>query len=85
MERGAGAIAFARWGVGGGPVGVINGQRRTIPGALPDHLRDLRVRDVQAVFDGIAAAVEGALHANAVVGVTRYLSLPPVRFVNDGF
>ena len=57
------AVALARSGVLRVRVVVIDRQRRHVPGALPQHLRDLRVGEFQAVLDGVAAAIERALQA----------------------
>jgi len=61
------------------------GRAWAIPSPLAGHLRDLRVGDFQSVLDGIAAAVQRALQADAVVSVAGYFLLPSVRFVDDYF
>src|SRR5882762_5057109 len=57
VQMGARAIPLPFRRFGGCPVQIIDSEGRAIPRALLRHLRDLRVADVQAMFDGIAAAV----------------------------
>src|ERR1041384_2678928 len=78
-------IALSFRGILSAPVAVIRSQSRAVPCSLLRHLRDLRIGDFQAVLDGIAAAIQGALQTNSVVGVTGYLFPPPIRFVNNRF
>src|ERR1051325_170501 len=78
-------IALSFRGILSGPVAVIRSQSRALPCSLLHHLRDLRIGDFQAVLDGIAAAIQGALQTNSVVGVTGYLFPPAMRFVNNRF
>src|ERR1051326_4531447 len=78
-------IALSFRGILSGPVAVIRSQSRAVPCSLLHHLRDLRIGDFQAMLDGIAAAIQGALQTNSVVGVTGYLFPPAMRFVNNRF
>src|SRR5689334_5777863 len=84
MRRGAQAIAFSVGRFGGRPVEVVNAKSGTIPGALLNHLSDLRIAHLQAMFDRIAAAVERALQTDAAVGVASNFLAPAVSFVGDG-
>ena len=85
MERGACAIAFASGRLFGRPIFIINLQRRAIPRPLGGHLFDLGFGHVEAVLDGIAAAVERALEADAVVGMAGDFLSPSVSFIDDRF
>src|SRR5581483_2815016 len=73
MRRGAQSIALPCVAVGGSPVGVINAQCRTVPGALLHHLRDLGIGHLQTVLDRVAAPIERALQADPTVGVASDL------------
>jgi hypothetical protein len=55
------AVALAARRIRRVGVVVIDRERGHQPGALSDHLRDLRVADLEAVLDGITAPVERAL------------------------
>ena len=78
------AVALAARRVRRVQVVVVDRQRRHVPGALPHHLRDLRIGELQAVLDRVAAAIERALQADAVVGVAGDLAAPAVGLVDDG-
>src|SRR4051794_39732421 len=84
MHFSALAIALAGRRVRRVPPVVINAQRWAIPLALLDHLCDLSIGHLQAMLDGIAAAIERALQAGAVVSMARDLLVPAVRFVDCG-
>src|SRR5271170_8167765 len=85
MHSDALAIALSSIGVRRIPITVVHLQGRHVPRPLLDHLRDLRVGNLQPMLDRIAAAVEGALQSGAVIGVAGDFSAPAMRLVNDGF
>ena len=66
------------------PIVVVDGERRHVPRALLEHLRDLRVRDLEPVLDRITTAVECALQAQSVIGVASHFPAPAMRLVHDG-
>ena len=76
----------SRWPAGVSPGAqsvVVNTQRRAEPGALPDHLRDLRVGQHQPMLDRIAAAIERALQAFSAVSVASDLFSPAMSLVHN--
>src|SRR5204863_308540 len=83
MHRNPLAIALSGGCIGWAPIRVIDGKRRTVPGALLYHLRDLRVGDFKAMLDGVAAAVQRALQTDAVVCVTCHFLSPSVSFIHN--
>ena len=83
MQRCFLAVLAAGVRIGRRPVVVVDGERRHVPGALLLHLRDLRVGELQAVLERVAATVQRALQAGAVVGVAGDVPLPAVRLVDD--
>ena len=64
---------------------IVGSERGAIPCALLHHLRDLRVGDFEAMLDRVATAVQGALQADAVVGMASHFLAPAVGFVHDRF
>ena len=83
MHRHAFAIALARRRVRRIAVVVVNRQRRHEPRSLADHLRDIRIGEVEPMLDRVATAIERALHSFTAVCMTRHLSLPSMRLVDD--
>ena len=63
---------------------VVSGERRTIPGSLLHHLLNGGIVKIEAMLDGIAASVEGAMQAFAAIGVAGDLLVPAVGFINNG-
>src|SRR5216684_3242247 len=84
MHRGARAVALSSRRIRGRPIAVIRRNRRAIPRALPRHLRDLRVRNLQPVLDRIATAIERALQSDSIVRMARHFLPPPVRLIHHG-
>src|SRR5215471_6943155 len=85
MHRSAFAVALAYGRIGWRPIGVIDAQCWTIPGALLEHLRDSSVVEIKAVLNGITAAIQRAMQANPAIGMAGNFLAPSVRFVHDGF
>src|ERR1035437_1863957 len=83
VRGGALAVALACRSAGRRPVFVVDVQSRAEPCALPDHLRDLRVGQQQAVLDRIASAVERALQAFSAVSVAGHLFAPAMSLVHN--
>ena len=83
MDGHALAVPLAGRGVGRVQIVVVDGQGRYEPGALSDHLCNLRVGELETMLDGVAAAVQGALQTDSVVGVAGDSSPPTVRLVDD--
>src|ERR1035437_5010214 len=83
VRGGALAVALACRCAGRRPVFVVDVQSRAEPCALPDHLRDLRVGQQQAVLDRIASAVERALQAFSAVSVAGHLFAPAMSLVHN--
>src|SRR2546429_9518592 len=63
---------------------IVDSQRGYVPRALFDHLRDLRVGELQTMLDGVATAIQGSLQARPVIGVAGDLAGPSVRLVPVG-
>ena len=76
-------VALAAGRVFGRPIGVVDAERRTVPSPLLEHLCDLGVSDLQAVLDGVTAAVKGTLQADAAVGVAGNFLTPAVGLIDD--
>src|SRR5438045_255647 len=85
MHIGAGTIAPAGLGVLRIPPVVINTQCRHKPCALFQHLRDGGIVELKSVLDRIAAAVERAMQADAVVGMASDLFAPAVSLIANCF
>src|SRR2546427_6249682 len=83
MHRDAFAVTLAHGRVGWSPVVVVRAESGTVPGTLLQHLRDGGVVQVEAVLDGVAATIEGAMQSNAAVGVAGNFLAPAVSFVHD--
>src|SRR5580704_4855134 len=84
VNRRAEPVALTRWRVGRTPVAVVDAERGTVPGTLFEHLRDVGIPELEAVFDGVASAIESALQADSAVGVAGDFFAPAMRFVDDG-
>src|SRR5205814_9852248 len=65
-------------------IAIVDSQRGYVPRALVDHLRDLRVGELQTMLDGVATAIQGSPHARPVIGVARDLAAPSVRLFHHG-
>jgi len=85
VSGGAGAIALACGCVGRPPSLRSKGRAWGNTKSLGWPFARFARRDFQSVLDGIAAAVQRALQADAVVSVAGYFLLPSVRFVDDYF
>src|SRR5260370_12770842 len=78
------AVALSARSVSGSPIVVVGADGRYEPGSLLQHLRDCSVIQIEAVFDGIASAIEGAVQADAAVSVAGNFLSPAVSFIDDG-
>src|ERR1043165_5296858 len=85
MNFGALTVALAFRCVLRPPPVVIRRERGAIPRTLLHHLRDGRIVQLQAVLDGIATAVKGAMQPDSVISVAGHLSSPAVGFIDYSF
>ena len=83
VDRDALAVTYAARRVRRVRIVVVDGERRHQPGALFHHLGDLRVRELEAVLYRVASAIESALQADTVVGVTGDFLPPAVCLIDD--
>ena len=83
MDSDALAVPHSRGCIRRVRIVVVHSERRHIPGALFDHLGDLRIGDLKTVFNGVTAAIQRSLQTQPVVGVAGNLLPPSVRLVND--
>src|SRR5437762_13406530 len=84
MHGGALAIALTCRRVCRRPIGVVDAQRRTIPGALFQHLRDRCVVEIKAMLDGTAASVQGTMQPDSAISMAGYFLAPSVGFIHHG-
>src|SRR5256884_9190551 len=63
---------------------IVDSQRGYVPGALFDHLRDLRVGELETMLNGATTAIQGSLQARPVIGVAGDLAAPSVRLSHRG-
>jgi len=77
------AIARAGRSVCRSPIVIVGADGRHVPGALLQHLGDGRVVEIEAVFDGIAAAIECAMQPDAAISVAGNFLSPAMGLVDD--
>jgi hypothetical protein len=63
---------------------VVRTQRRAVPGALLQHLRNGRVVQIEPVLDGIAATVQCSMQPDASVRMAGDFLPPAMSFIDDG-
>ena len=83
MDLGALAVLRPRGRPLGRPLVEVRHHRRAEPGPLLHHLGHVLVRQIEAVLDRVALAVERAAHPDAVVRVAGHLFSLAVRLVDD--
>src|SRR5439155_18610649 len=84
MDGDALAVAHPGRCVGRIVIVIVDRQRGYVPRALFDHLRDLRVGELETMLNGVTTAIQGSLQARPVIGVAGDLAAPSVRLVHDG-
>src|ERR1700733_3289646 len=84
MHRSPQPVALPGRRVRRSPIGVIDADRRDVPGALLQHLGNRGIVEIEAMFDRVASTVQRPAQADTAINVTRDLLAPAVSFVHDG-